>query len=250
MSGIAEVTLLQNHAELRMATTHAHPLTSLKDLSSRLRLMSAVALPSASRCSLCVNGSVGINRSRAPAAARHRCHRQAAAAARQTGGDAAIDSAAQQQQQPPPYAQLSMPVYSLATVDPSGSSPTMNLVTYAAPISLEPRHFALGLFVGTLSWQNMLATRSGVLQVLGEQHAALFDLLGRTSGRDVDKLRELAARGAQVTRRTADGVPLLVRACCKLHVASVCSAGGGKRAYRQAQLTTFQTTDAPAVRRN
>lgn len=49
------------------------------------------------------------------------------------------------------------------------------------------------------------------LQILGEQHAELFELLGRTSGRDVDKLAELARRGFGVSRRAADGVPLLVR---------------------------------------
>lgn len=65
----------------------------------------------------------------------------------------------------PPYYQLSLPVYSLATVGPGGASPTMNLVTYAAPISLKPRHYALGLYLNTLSWENMLATRTGVLQV-------------------------------------------------------------------------------------
>ncbi|KAI7839064.1 hypothetical protein COHA_007206 [Chlorella ohadii] len=121
----------------------------------------------------------------------------------------------QQPQQPPadkplpPYYQLSLPVYSLATVGPDGGSPTLNLVTYASPISLKPRRYALGLYLNTLSWQNMLATRTGVLQILGEQHAELFELLGRTSGRDVDKLAELARRGFGVSRRAADGVPLL-----------------------------------------
>ncbi|KAL4419476.1 hypothetical protein ABPG77_008278 [Micractinium sp. CCAP 211/92] len=88
----------------------------------------------------------------------------------------------------------------------------MNLVTYAAPISLKPRHYALGLYLNTLSWENMLATRTGVLQILGEQHAPLFELLGRTSGRDVDKLAELARRGFPVSRRD-DGIPLLDDTC-------------------------------------
>lgn len=60
---------------------------------------------------------------------------------------------------PPPYSSLSTPVYSLATVG------GMNLVTYASPVSLKPRHYAVGLYVNTLSWENCLGTRHAVLQV-------------------------------------------------------------------------------------
>lgn len=107
----------------------------------------------------------------------------------------------------PPYSALSIPVYSLSTVAPDGSAATLNLVTYAAPVSLKPRRYALGLYEGTLSRDNMLATGRGLLQILGEQHADLFELLGRTSGRQVDKVRELAARG--VALGTAAGLPLI-----------------------------------------
>lgn len=87
------------------------------------------------------------------------------AAAGSSASNASPTQAAQPAAPLPPYYQLSLPVYSLATVGPGGASPTMNLVTYAAPISLKPRHYALGLYLNTLSWENMLATRTGVLQV-------------------------------------------------------------------------------------
>lgn len=64
----------------------------------------------------------------------------------------------------------------------------MNLVTYAAPIALMPPMYAIGLYRDTLSWDNMLKCKHGVLQILAEQHAQLFQLLGKTSGRDTDKL--------------------------------------------------------------
>jgi hypothetical protein len=67
---------------------------------------------------------------------------------------------------PYPPSALSTPVYSLATVGGAdGQNPTLNLVTYASPISLTPRHYALGLYVNTLSWENFLSTGRGVLQV-------------------------------------------------------------------------------------
>jgi hypothetical protein len=64
-----------------------------------------------------------------------------------------------------PYQYLSAPVYSLATAGPDGQSPTLNLLTYASPVSLEPRTYALGLYHGTLSRENFLATGRGALQV-------------------------------------------------------------------------------------
>ena len=96
---------------------------------------------------------------------------------------------------PPLYTRLSMPVYSLSTRAPkpatgSSSSPeeedtalasssqpaappspppvseaTMNLVTYAAPVSIKPRRFALGLYLGTLSHEYFKSSGHGVLQV-------------------------------------------------------------------------------------
>lgn len=88
----------------------------------------------------------------------------------------------------PPYSTLSMPVYSLSSRQKSRIDQTMNLVTYAAPIALQPPMYALGLYHDTLSRDNMLSHKHGVLQILAEQHAHLFHLLGKTSGRDVDKL--------------------------------------------------------------
>lgn len=64
----------------------------------------------------------------------------------------------------------------------------MNLVTYASPIALQPPTYALGLYQHTLSRELMLQRGEGVLQILCEQHVDLFTLLGKTSGRDVDKL--------------------------------------------------------------
>jgi hypothetical protein len=77
----------------------------------------------------------------------------------QTSPKAASDA------QLPLFSRLSMPVYSLSTQAPSGSSATLNLITYAAPISLQPRRYALGLYLGTLSHENFKLTKRGVLQV-------------------------------------------------------------------------------------
>lgn len=56
-------------------------------------------------------------------------------------------------------------MYSLVTEGSSGKQ-TMNMLTYASPIALRPqRKYALGLYVQSLTYQNMKETGKGVLQV-------------------------------------------------------------------------------------
>ncbi len=85
----------------------------------------------------------------------------------------------------------------------------MNIVTFAAPVTIKPvcfdarglrvylcsparstqrRRFVVSLYHDTQTLLNMRARRHGVMQILGEQHAHLVPLLGKTRGQDVDKL--------------------------------------------------------------
>lgn len=122
----------------------------------------------------------------------------------------------------PLFSKLSVPVYSLSTAsspDPSSSQgplETLNLVTYAAPISIQPRRFALGLYIGTLSHDNFRQTNRGVLQVLRKRHAPLFHLLGKTSGRTTDKVQAVQEQGFKVVQRY--GLPTLADAACVMEL--------------------------------
>jgi len=119
---------------------------------------------------------------------------------------------------------LSAPVYSLVTRCEAGGGAAgpwaLNLVTYASPVALRPRRaYALGLFEGTLSRENLLRERRGLLQVLREEHAGLTDLLGRQSSRDVDKLAAAEAAGHAVRGDALGGFPALAGAAAWLEVA-------------------------------
>jgi hypothetical protein len=81
---------------------------------------------------------------------------------------------------------LSSPVYSLATLNPDGST-NMQILTYATPVGIAPRTWALSLYRPTQTHANFKARRSGVLQLLTEKHANLVYLLGGQSGNDIDK---------------------------------------------------------------
>ncbi|CAK0875343.1 unnamed protein product [Prorocentrum cordatum] len=64
----------------------------------------------------------------------------------------------------------------------------MNILTYASPVGIRPqRVWCISVYRKTLSHSNFMQQRSGVLQVLSEEHAPLTHLLGGQSGREVDK---------------------------------------------------------------
>ncbi len=108
----------------------------------------------------------------------------------------------------PPFTLLSTPVYSLSTRGADGGAQTLNIITYASPIALRPqRKYALGLYIESLTWQNVRETGRAVLQILQQCHSPLVPLLGKRSGRDVDKLKEVKELGFEVT--DAFGLPVL-----------------------------------------
>ncbi|KIZ02069.1 hypothetical protein MNEG_5894 [Monoraphidium neglectum] len=98
----------------------------------------------------------------------------------------------------PPFTHLSTPVYSLSSCGAGGAGRTMNIVTYASPIAIKPaRKYVVGLYVETLSWRN----------ILQQSHSPLLQLLGKSSGRDVDKEAEARRLGFKVV--DAFGLPVL-----------------------------------------
>lgn len=101
---------------------------------------------------------------------------------------------------------LDVPTYSLSTLSTdndgtstsSTSTTNMNIVTYATPISIRPdRVWSIGLFKGTLSHQNFVKRRCGILQLLKDDQSSLVKVLGGRSGmeEDVDKQCECASLG-------------------------------------------------------
>ena len=86
---------------------------------------------------------------------------------------------------------LDVPVYSLSTLGESNGcagKSTMNILTYATPVGIQPnRIWCISLYKGTLSYENFIRERRGVLQLLRQEHAVLARILGGSSGRDIDK---------------------------------------------------------------
>ncbi|CAM9810049.1 unnamed protein product [Ascophyllum nodosum] len=90
---------------------------------------------------------------------------------------------------------LSVPVFSLATVNGDGST-NMNVVTYASPVGIEPeRLWMVSLYKTTVSHENFFREGWGVLQHLQRCHASLVPILGKASSRDTVKSGRCARQG-------------------------------------------------------
>lgn len=92
-----------------------------------------------------------------------------------------------------------LPIWSLSTLNSDGNT-NMNIMTYIYPVGTKPRiTWALSLYEHTLSYQNFVREGWGVAQALNVKHDKLVDLLGRNSGKDLDKLQGLRSLGYTTT---------------------------------------------------
>ena len=86
----------------------------------------------------------------------------------------------------------------------------MNLITYASPIAIKPHEiWALSLFKGTVSHENFAFHKKGILQQLTKSHLNTINLLGKQSGRHVNKLDELETLGHKLSRIQHSNIPEL-----------------------------------------
>ena len=93
---------------------------------------------------------------------------------------------------------ISVPVYSLATTfkqapDQSQSlnfkqPSAMNIVTFATPVSVNPRLYMISLYHGTMTRDAFLSNKYAVLQLLDKKQKDLVPILGKRSGyEDIQK---------------------------------------------------------------
>jgi len=98
---------------------------------------------------------------------------------------------------------LDVPVWSLATRNVGGETTwttNMNIVTYATQVGIKPTPvYAISLYKGTLSHQNFMRERWGVLQLLPPAADVVVPLLGKESGKTVDKVGRLKELGVPLT---------------------------------------------------
>ncbi len=91
-----------------------------------------------------------------------------------------------------PWNRVSLPVYSISskTID----NGNMHIITYASQISMQPKRFICGIYHGTQTLINIEASGEFVLQLLAASPHRLVDLLGKKSGKAIDKISRLQKR--------------------------------------------------------
>ena len=91
-----------------------------------------------------------------------------------------------------PWNRINLPVYSISSK--ANGKANMHIITYCTAISMQPKRFICGIYHGTQTLMNVKASNEFVLQLLDEKQYRLVDLLGKNSGKEIDKISRLQKR--------------------------------------------------------
>jgi len=80
---------------------------------------------------------------------------------------------------------VDLPVYSLVTREDDRIN--MNICTYVTAVSMKPKRYAVAVYKGTKSLENILKSGQAVLQLLAVNQFAIVRVLGQKSGLKYDK---------------------------------------------------------------
>lgn len=93
-----------------------------------------------------------------------------------------------------PWNRITVPVYSISSMH--GNEQNMHIITYVTAISMQPKRFICGIYLGTKTLELVQQSGEFVLQLLAEHQVNLVNLLGKQSGNQIDKLSRLEKRQA------------------------------------------------------
>lgn len=92
-----------------------------------------------------------------------------------------------------PWNRVNLPVYSISSFNGKDSH-NMHIITYAQAVSMQPKQFICAIYNGTKTLENVEANPHFVLQILAEDQYRLLDLLGKKSGKNINKIERLNKR--------------------------------------------------------
>lgn len=86
---------------------------------------------------------------------------------------------------------MNLPVYSVSS---KGTKPNMHICTYVSAVSMQPKRMMVAIYHGTQTLENVDQEQEFVLQLLDEGQYNLVNLLGKQSGKKIDKISRLNKR--------------------------------------------------------
>jgi len=121
-----------------------------------------------------------------------------------------------------PWNRVNLPVYSISSKTAGNSN--MHIITYASQISMQPKRFICGIYHGTQTINNVEASGEFVLQLLAATQYRLVDLLGKKSGKKIDKISRLQKRNEL---SEWNGFYILKNCLAVMHLKVISSFEGG-----------------------
>ncbi len=121
-----------------------------------------------------------------------------------------------------PWNRVNLPVYSISSKN--GTHQNMHIITYASQISMAPKRFVCGIYEGTQTLENVEGSGEFVLQLLKKDQYRLVDLLGKKSGKTIDKIGRLKKRNELIEW---NGYQVLSNAIAWMHLKVLSTFEGG-----------------------
>lgn len=121
-----------------------------------------------------------------------------------------------------PWNRVNLPVYSISSKGKDGFN--MHIITYVTGISMQPKRFICSIFHGTKTLDNVETNGEFVLQLLSNTQFRLVDLLGKRSGKTINKISRLEKRN-ELTHW--NGYPVLNNCIAVMHLKVIYSFEAG-----------------------
>lgn len=134
-----------------------------------------------------------------------------------------------------PWNRVNLPVYSV--VSRNGSLFNMHICTYVSSVSMEPKRYMVALYAGTQTRTNVETDGEFVLQLLAEKQYNLVTLLGKLSGRRINKMERLEKRRLLTAWK---GFPVLKEALAYLQLKVLDSIDGGDHRCFICEVVSYQ----------
>ncbi len=134
-----------------------------------------------------------------------------------------------------PWNRVNLPVYSISSK--TDGNKNMHIITYASQISMQPKRFVCGIFKGTQTLENVTKQGEFILQLLAAAQYRLVDLLGKQSGKQIDKISRLTKRSELAEW---NGYPILKNCLAVMQLKVISTFEGGDHQGFVCDVTAYK----------